>query len=105
MSKDQKVFLKQLQPPLLSAKIVALFRKGHIIFPLINRMLQYLVESGIVNKITERYDKLMIDKGNSLSTHEDLTLEHIAAPSFILVFGLVLGLIVFIWECKHYTRS
>ncbi|KAK9890793.1 hypothetical protein WA026_012137 [Henosepilachna vigintioctopunctata] len=96
--------LKQLKPPLFSAKFLAFFRKGNPVFPLINRMLGYLVESGIVNKITEKYDRLMTDEESPMSVTQRLSMEHIAAPGFILVVGLIISFIVFILESKNFIN-
>ncbi|KAL3267950.1 hypothetical protein HHI36_007087, partial [Cryptolaemus montrouzieri] len=89
--------LKSLNVQLQTAAVHAFLRKGHPIFPLINRMLQNLVESGIVKNISEKYNKLLwINNVHLLSRR--LNLQHLVFPLSIWTIGNFLSIIVFYYE-------
>ncbi|KAL3267954.1 hypothetical protein HHI36_007091 [Cryptolaemus montrouzieri] len=79
------------------AHISAYFSNGYPLSPLINRMLQSLVESGIVKTITEKYDKLLRSYDEPLNS-KSLAFEHMVLPLFIWTLGMFLGLVIFYYE-------
>ncbi|KAL3274857.1 hypothetical protein HHI36_019639 [Cryptolaemus montrouzieri] len=90
----QVVLLKE---HLKTIHITAFFCKGYPLFPLINRMLQYLVESGIVKRISEKYNKLLHLNDEPLSVSK-LSMQHMVLPLFVWIVGIFLGVVVFCYE-------
>lgn len=93
--------LKQLKSPTYVTRLVAFFNRGHPMFPWFDRKLQYLVEAGIVGKIASKYDEYYFYKEVNLSSTKMLGLQHIMAPSAIWSIGMVLSILVYIWELKN----
>ncbi|KAL3266995.1 hypothetical protein HHI36_011143 [Cryptolaemus montrouzieri] len=83
--------LRELPDPALTAQIVAYFSKGHPLFPLFNRHLKYLIESGITNRIIDKYSSPAELEAPYLESTQSLNFEHIVAPLLILNIGLVLA--------------
>ncbi|KAL3267951.1 hypothetical protein HHI36_007088 [Cryptolaemus montrouzieri] len=97
------ISLKTLNVHPQGVYIHASLSKGHPIFPLINRMLQYLVESGIITKISEKYHELSRINIEPLSSRQ-LNFEHLVFPLFIWTIGNILSMIVFYHE-KHKSNN
>ncbi|KAL3275765.1 hypothetical protein HHI36_020510 [Cryptolaemus montrouzieri] len=90
--------LEELTPPMQTYYLVTFFNAGHPMFQLFNRNLLYLVESGIVAKITLKYNKFHGITKNSFNATQSLHLEHITAPMVLWFVGMVVSLLVFIGE-------
>ncbi|KAL3267002.1 hypothetical protein HHI36_011150 [Cryptolaemus montrouzieri] len=61
-----------------------IFSKGHPLFPLFNRHLKYLIESGITNRIIDKYSSPAELEAPSLESTQSLNFEHIVAPLLVL---------------------
>ncbi|KAL3274863.1 hypothetical protein HHI36_019645 [Cryptolaemus montrouzieri] len=95
-------------PPLVSLKehlytinISAFFSKGYPLFSLIDRMLQYLVQSGIVERISKKYHQLLRLNEESLSVRS-LSIQHMVLPLFVWFVGIFLSVVVF---CNERIKS
>ncbi|KAL3274803.1 hypothetical protein HHI36_019587 [Cryptolaemus montrouzieri] len=99
-----RLMLEPLMKPQDVWNICAIFSRGHPLFSLVNRMVEYLLEAGIIRKITEKYDKLLQINDESLSM-KSLSLEHMVLPLFIWTVGIVLSAIVFCYEKIKFKRS
>ncbi|KAL3266992.1 hypothetical protein HHI36_011140 [Cryptolaemus montrouzieri] len=93
--------LRELPDPALTVQIVAYFSKGHPLFPLFNRHLKYLIESGITNRIIDKYSSPVKLEVPSLESTQSLNIEHIVAPLFILNIGLVLAAGILLMERRN----
>ncbi|KAL3267953.1 hypothetical protein HHI36_007090 [Cryptolaemus montrouzieri] len=89
--------LETLNVHLQTAQISAFFTKGHPLFPLFNRMLQYLLESGIIKNISEEYNERLRMNDEPLSS-KSLNFEHLVFPVSILTIGIFFSVIVFSFE-------
>ncbi|KAL3274819.1 hypothetical protein HHI36_019602 [Cryptolaemus montrouzieri] len=96
--------LEKMNVHLLTAYFSAFFSKGFPLFPLINRMLQYLIETGFVMKICEKYDKLLRSNDEPLIVRS-LSLQHMVAPLFVWIVGIFLSVAVFSYEKNKYKRT
>ncbi|KAL3267004.1 hypothetical protein HHI36_011152 [Cryptolaemus montrouzieri] len=93
--------LRELPDPALTAQIVAFFSKGHPLFPLFNRHLKYLIESGITNRIIDKYSSPAELEAPSLESTQSLNFEHIVAPLLILNIGLFLAAGILLMERRN----
>ncbi|KAK9886791.1 hypothetical protein WA026_018443 [Henosepilachna vigintioctopunctata] len=97
-------FLKFVEPPFMTVKIVSIVRRGHPLLPILNKKLEYLIESGITAKIIEKYEKPQHATPTS-EPIESLKLRHIVAPFMILAVGLTLSFLVFLMEVRNEKYS
>ncbi|KAK9875274.1 hypothetical protein WA026_007665 [Henosepilachna vigintioctopunctata] len=94
-------FMKELKRSFFTIKYVLLLNRGHPFFHELNSHVQYLIESGISEKINKKYENPYWD----LPTKEPiqvLKLEHIVSPFMILAVGLMLSIIVFLFELRNW---
>ncbi|KAL3271939.1 hypothetical protein HHI36_022409 [Cryptolaemus montrouzieri] len=89
--------LKPLNEYLQVMHLNAFFIKGHPLFPTINRILQYLVESGIIKRISAKYNKLLQIRNEPLAMRP-LSFEHMVLPLFIWAVGILLSSAIFSYE-------
>ncbi|KAL3274869.1 hypothetical protein HHI36_019651, partial [Cryptolaemus montrouzieri] len=68
--------------------VYAFFCKGYPLLPLINRMLQSLIESGIVKSIADKYDENLRWNYESLSV-QSLSFQHMVLPLFVWIVGML----------------
>ncbi|KAK9886804.1 hypothetical protein WA026_018457 [Henosepilachna vigintioctopunctata] len=97
-------FLKIIEPPFMTVKIVSSVRKGHPLLPILNENLEYLIESGLTKKIIEKYVKPQYDIP-TLEPLESLKLRHFVAPFMILAVGLTASFLVFLMEIRNQKYS
>ncbi|KAK9886861.1 hypothetical protein WA026_018510 [Henosepilachna vigintioctopunctata] len=100
-------FLKFLNRPFMTVKIVSAVRKGHPLLPIIDKNLEYLIESGITGKIIEKYEVPTYEIP-TLEPIQSLGLRHFVAAFMILSVGLTLSFLVFLMEIrkgKYSTRG
>ncbi|KAK9886860.1 hypothetical protein WA026_018509 [Henosepilachna vigintioctopunctata] len=97
-------FLKIIEPPFMTVKIVSLVRRGHPLLPIINKKLEYLIESGITGRIIKEYVKPQYEIP-TLEPTESLKLRHFVAPFMILAVGLTLSFLVFLMEIRKEKYS
>ncbi|KAL3274780.1 hypothetical protein HHI36_019565 [Cryptolaemus montrouzieri] len=79
------------------AHLYAFFSKGYPLFPLINSLVLYLVQSGIIPIMSEKYDKVLQIYDEPL-TMKSLSLEHMVLPLSIWIIGNFLSLVVLYFE-------
>lgn len=96
-SQTGKWMVTELYPPIYVKQVVAFFRRGLPVSSLFNRHIFYLVESGIMNRIIKKYEKFSEVEDLS-TTVRKLQLEHLVAPLFLWLFGLLLAVSVFFVE-------
>ncbi|KAL3267952.1 hypothetical protein HHI36_007089 [Cryptolaemus montrouzieri] len=89
--------LETFDVDLRTVHICAFFAKGHPVFPLFNRMIQYLLESGIIKKISETYSEHLKINKEPLSARR-LNFEHLVFPVFTWIIGILLSVVVFSYE-------
>ncbi|KAK9886792.1 hypothetical protein WA026_018444 [Henosepilachna vigintioctopunctata] len=113
MSKFQKVsfdkktgipYLKYLKPRLSTIKSVSGVRKGHPLLPILNKYLQYLIDSGITETIIKKYETPE-DAVPTLEPTESLKLRHFVAPFMILAVGLTASFFTFLIEVRNEKYS
>ncbi|KAK9881441.1 hypothetical protein WA026_016328 [Henosepilachna vigintioctopunctata] len=90
-------YFKELRKDYIDDHSMAMFTKGNPVFLVVNRKLELLIDSGIINKIIGKYEKYISTRKN-LNTIGKLNLKCIQIPSIILVIGLSVSLIVFLFE-------
>ncbi|KAK9878587.1 hypothetical protein WA026_022657 [Henosepilachna vigintioctopunctata] len=101
--KTGQPYLKEMKPSYFTRKISALMTKNHPFFPILNKHVKYLIESGITERIVKEYDKPYLDDLTS-EPIRSLKFEHIIAPLFILTIGLTISLIVFFFELRKWQK-
>ncbi|KAK9880107.1 hypothetical protein WA026_008622 [Henosepilachna vigintioctopunctata] len=98
---DRNEVIRELEQSYFTAFIVACFRKGHPLYHLFNTYLRYLVESGIIAKIVDKYSEPIVEE-LKLEHIQKLNYQHMIAPFSLLIVGSSLGLFIFLLEVKKF---
>ncbi|KAK9878577.1 hypothetical protein WA026_022647 [Henosepilachna vigintioctopunctata] len=97
--KTGQPYLKEMKKSYFTRKIAAVIMRNHPFFPVLNKHVKYLIESGITEQIVKKYEIPYLDE-LTMEPIRSLKFEHIIAPLFILTIGLTISLIVFFFELK-----
>lgn len=98
--RNQKEWI-QLNPPVMTERFTAIFPKGSPMCKLFDKYLRYLLEAGIIDKISEKYygRSFTPNKFYGMNTvAEKLNMSHMVAPGYIVISGLLFGFLVFVLE-------
>ncbi|KAK9876513.1 hypothetical protein WA026_013887 [Henosepilachna vigintioctopunctata] len=98
---DVFTYMREIDPPFLTVTVSPVLNKGHPLFHVLNRKIQYLVESGISGRIVKKYFRPYLPDP-TLEETQKLKLEHIVSPLIILAVGLILSLITLLFELKKW---
>ncbi|KAK9878589.1 hypothetical protein WA026_022659 [Henosepilachna vigintioctopunctata] len=101
--KTGQPYLKEMKKSFFTRKISASTYPNHPIFPILNKHVKYLIESGISERIVKKYDIPYLDDLTS-EPIQSLKFEHMIAPLFILTIGLTISLIVFFFELRKWQK-
>ncbi|KAL3274593.1 hypothetical protein HHI36_015974 [Cryptolaemus montrouzieri] len=97
LDENKKWLVKQIFPHALAFQICAVFKAGHPLFSTMNRYISYMLESGLTDFIKSKYDNIAEGETPFLETQK-LNFDHIYAPVCLLLFGLGMSCIVFLFE-------
>ncbi|KAL3274258.1 hypothetical protein HHI36_015667 [Cryptolaemus montrouzieri] len=95
---DGRPLIQRLDPPYISVHIVAFLPKGHPFLLKLNRYLRDLMNFGILPKIISKYESKFSEIEWKTSGPYKLKVEHLKAPNVLLLIGLSLSVLTFIWE-------
>ncbi|KAK9879669.1 hypothetical protein WA026_006730 [Henosepilachna vigintioctopunctata] len=96
-----RLLLKRINWPSFHMYVCSFFNRGHPMFPLFNRSLQRLAESGILMKIYFEYVRKNIIQESSMGDTQKLNFEHIVAPLTMWCIGIITSFVVFFCEMAH----
>ncbi|KAL3274257.1 hypothetical protein HHI36_015666 [Cryptolaemus montrouzieri] len=95
---DGRPLIQRLDPPYISVHIVAFLPKGHPFLLRLNRYLRDLMNFGILPKIISKFESKFSEVEWKTSGPYKLKVEHLKAPNVLLLIGLSLSVLTFIWE-------
>ncbi|KAK9874400.1 hypothetical protein WA026_002747 [Henosepilachna vigintioctopunctata] len=93
---DGRELLKKIEPSFLMYLITARTPRGHPVYDTINKYCQWMVENGIIMKITEKYVWKMVE--NTSLNLKKLEIEHIKAPVAMWFIGNFFAILAFLAE-------
>lgn len=100
-NRDGKSLFYIFEDSLLSYPISMVMLKGHPLYDEFNRLLSWLHNGGLIQKLSDDYERLIMKSTEDSINDEDhlsLTLNHVSIPFIIVFIGLSLALVAFIIE-------
>ncbi|KAL3275603.1 hypothetical protein HHI36_020356 [Cryptolaemus montrouzieri] len=97
-----RYLLRKLTPAFSISNDVAVVIPGHPFFHIFNKYILYLLDHGFVEYIT----RSSVELSTELTLeNEILRLEHVKAPGLILVIGVTLSIVAFVFEYFKWSSS
>ncbi|KAK9879673.1 hypothetical protein WA026_006734 [Henosepilachna vigintioctopunctata] len=96
--KTGRILFNKLHSLSFRKPLCTFFNKGHPLYPLYDRSLQRLAESGILMKIYLKYVRTNMMNEPILNSTQSLNFGHMVAPLCMWSIGITLSVITFFYE-------